>query len=202
MSTKTGFAPASAIISPVAMNVNGEVITSSPRPMPYAISAISSVSVPLDAPMQCLAPTYSASLLSSSTAFGAENELSVVEHRLHAAVHGFANALVLSLEVDEVHATRMISAAADHPLSAVRQPLLLQHLVDRLVGEPIRALVAGHAGVALHPVPLDACRSISRSSACHRSTFFTGFLSAVRQSRAFHCGSHSRMPLRTYCESV
>jgi hypothetical protein len=66
MSTKTGFAPASAIISPVAMNVNGDVTTSSPRPMPYAISAISNVSVPLDAPMQCLAPTYSASLRSSS----------------------------------------------------------------------------------------------------------------------------------------
>src|SRR4051794_17333024 len=33
---------------------------------------------------------------------------------------------------------------------------LTQHLIDRLVRKLIRALVAGHARVALHPVPLDA----------------------------------------------
>jgi hypothetical protein len=57
MSTNTHLAPASAIISPVAINVNGEVMTSSPGPTPSAINAINSVSVPLEAPMQCLTPT-------------------------------------------------------------------------------------------------------------------------------------------------
>jgi hypothetical protein len=56
MSTKTGVAPASAIISPVATKVNGTVITSSPRPMPSAMSAMRSVSVPLDAAMQLRVP--------------------------------------------------------------------------------------------------------------------------------------------------
>jgi hypothetical protein len=32
----------------------------------------------------------------------------VVQHRLHAAVHGLAHALVLSLEIDEIHWARMI----------------------------------------------------------------------------------------------
>ncbi len=57
MSTNTGFAPISAIISAVAKNVNGTVTTSSPGPMSSAISAISRASVPLATAMQCRAPT-------------------------------------------------------------------------------------------------------------------------------------------------
>ncbi len=57
MSTKTGLAPISAIISAVAKNVNGTVMTSSPGPMSSAISAMSRASVPLATPMQCFAPT-------------------------------------------------------------------------------------------------------------------------------------------------
>jgi hypothetical protein len=40
--------------------------------------------------------------------FRAENELPMIQHRLHAPVHGFADTLVLSLEIDEIHAARMI----------------------------------------------------------------------------------------------
>jgi hypothetical protein len=35
--------------------------------------------------------------------FRAEDELPVIEHRLHAAAHRFAHALVLGLEIDEIH---------------------------------------------------------------------------------------------------
>jgi hypothetical protein len=69
-STNTGFAPISAIISAVAKNVNGTVITSSPGFTSRAMSAISSASVPLATPMQCFAPTYSASRCSSSVTSG------------------------------------------------------------------------------------------------------------------------------------
>ena len=57
MSTNTGFAPINAIISPVAINVNGVVITSSPAFRPSAIIAISSASVPLATVMQCFVST-------------------------------------------------------------------------------------------------------------------------------------------------
>ncbi len=56
MSTNTGRAPMSAIISAVAKNVNGAVITSSPGLMSRARSAISSASVPLATAMQCFVP--------------------------------------------------------------------------------------------------------------------------------------------------
>ena len=48
------------------------------------------------------------------------------------------------------------------------------------------------------PVPLDVVAR-RRSSRSHRSPFFTGFFSAVRQPRAFQPGSHWVMPLRRYC---
>jgi len=50
MSTNTGLAPASAIVSAVAMKVNGDVMTSSPAPMPQARKASRSASVPLAHP--------------------------------------------------------------------------------------------------------------------------------------------------------
>ena len=56
MSTNTGRAPSSTIISAVAAKVNGVVTTSSPGPMPSAIRLISSASVPDAQVMQCLAP--------------------------------------------------------------------------------------------------------------------------------------------------
>ncbi len=46
MSTYTGRAPRMAIVSAVATKVNGVVTTSSPGPMPRAIIAIWSASVP------------------------------------------------------------------------------------------------------------------------------------------------------------
>ena len=56
MSTNTGFAPSSTMVSAVAAKVKGVVMTSSPGPMPSAIRAIKSASVPLATVMQCLAP--------------------------------------------------------------------------------------------------------------------------------------------------
>ncbi|MNV95169.1 hypothetical protein D3C71_1900340 [compost metagenome] len=54
-STKTGVAPSSTMTSAVATKVNEVVITSSPAPMPSAISDISRASVPEATVMQCLA---------------------------------------------------------------------------------------------------------------------------------------------------
>ena len=61
-STKTGVAPVSATASPVAQNVNDGQNTASPRPMPFAISTISSASVPLAQVTTCLAPQNAASV--------------------------------------------------------------------------------------------------------------------------------------------
>ena len=46
------------------------------------------------------------------------------------------------------------------------------------------------------------CACASASSARHRSSFFTGLRSAVRQPLRFQRASHSDMPVRRYCESV
>ena len=56
MSQKSGRAPSRAIVPAVAKKVKGEVITSSPGPMPSAISASSSASVPEETPMPCSQP--------------------------------------------------------------------------------------------------------------------------------------------------
>src|SRR5467141_1428790 len=69
-STKTGVAPASATASPVAQNVNDGQNTASPRPTPFAISTISSASVPLAQVTTCLAPLYTASSASSCATSG------------------------------------------------------------------------------------------------------------------------------------
>src|SRR4051812_33640631 len=44
--------------------------------------------------------------------------------------------------------------------------------------------------------------STNASSRCHRSTFFTGFLSTVRQPRFFQSWIQTEIPLCTYLESV
>ena len=51
MSQKSGRAPTRAMVPAVAKNVKGLVITASPGPIPSAISATSSASVPEDSPM-------------------------------------------------------------------------------------------------------------------------------------------------------
>jgi hypothetical protein len=70
MSTNTGVAPSSTMASAVAMKVKGVVITSSPRPTPSAISAISNASVPEATVMQWRAPVYRARRSSSSATSG------------------------------------------------------------------------------------------------------------------------------------
>src|SRR5579884_1385942 len=47
-----------------------------------------------------------------------------------------------------------------------------------------------------------ACAAAAASRRCHSSWFLTGFLSAVRQPRAFQAGSQRVMPSRTYWLSV
>ena len=66
-STNTGVAPVSATASPVAQNVNDGQSTASPGPMPFAISTISSASVPLAQLTTCLAPQKAASAASSAS---------------------------------------------------------------------------------------------------------------------------------------
>jgi len=56
MSQNTGRAPLRAIVPAVAKNVNGEVITSSPAPIPKAIKASNNASVPEETPMPADAP--------------------------------------------------------------------------------------------------------------------------------------------------
>ncbi len=102
-STSTGFPPSSTIISAVATNVNGHVITSSPGFSPIAISAIWSASVPLPQVTQCLAPDMPRQPLLELGDFRAEDELAVVEDLLDAGVDRVAELAVLGLEVDEVH---------------------------------------------------------------------------------------------------
>ncbi len=70
MSTNTGLPPSRTIVSAVAANVNGVVMTSSPGFKPSAIRLISSASVPLATVMQCFAPVKAASCCSSSLTSG------------------------------------------------------------------------------------------------------------------------------------
>ncbi len=70
MSTNTGVAPSSTMVSAVAAKVNGVVTTSSPGFRPSAISEISSASVPLATVTQCFAPVKAASAASSSATSG------------------------------------------------------------------------------------------------------------------------------------
>ena len=69
MSQNAGRAPVRAIVPAVAKKVNGDVITSSPAPMPSAMRASSSASVPEDTPTACAAPQYSAISVSNARTF-------------------------------------------------------------------------------------------------------------------------------------
>ena len=66
MSANTGTAPSRRTHPPVAKNVNDGTITSSPGPIPMAIMATSSASVPLETPSACRVPQYAASSASKA----------------------------------------------------------------------------------------------------------------------------------------
>ncbi len=68
-STSTGFAPVSAMASPVAMKVKGVVMISSPGPTPWAMRAMISASVPEPTPMANSVPTKAASSPSRALPF-------------------------------------------------------------------------------------------------------------------------------------
>src|SRR5690606_39205416 len=63
-------APRRATTPAVAKNVNGVVITSSPGPMPSAINATSSASVPDETPIPCAHREYAATSASSRSTWG------------------------------------------------------------------------------------------------------------------------------------
>jgi len=66
-----------------------------------------------------------------------------------------------------------------------------RHLVrPRLASSSARSF-SGWPACPFTQCQLTRCLPATRSSSCHKSTFFTGFLSAVRQPRRFQSGSHS-----------
>ena len=81
-------------------------------------------------------------------------------------------------------------ALLEQTLSASRfgfiAPLAPARAAITVARQFVGALVHGVAGVALDPVPAHVvCACSAASSRFHRSTFFTGFLSAVRQPLRF-----------------
>ena len=70
MSTNTGFAPVYKMELPVAANVNGVVITSSPSPIPAAKRATCNAEVPELVAIPYFAPTYFANSSSNSITLG------------------------------------------------------------------------------------------------------------------------------------
>jgi len=70
MSTKTGRAPSLATTPADAKKENGDVMTSSPGPIPRAISDTSNASVPEETPIACAVPTSRAKALSNASTAG------------------------------------------------------------------------------------------------------------------------------------
>ena len=70
MSTNTGVAPMRSMASPVAKNVNDDVMTSSPGFTPAARSPMIRASVPEFTPMQCSTPMTSAMAVSNCDTSG------------------------------------------------------------------------------------------------------------------------------------
>ena len=66
ISIKTGVAPSKETTSADAKKVKSGTNTASPAPMPQALRARVSASVPLAQDIQCLTPTYSAKEASNS----------------------------------------------------------------------------------------------------------------------------------------
>src|SRR3989344_8768917 len=69
MSINTGFAPVKIIAFAVAKKVKGVVITSSPEPMPAALSAVIRALVPLSVAIAYFVPQYLANASSNSATF-------------------------------------------------------------------------------------------------------------------------------------
>src|SRR5271157_4395862 len=86
MSTKTGFAPTRAMEPAVAMKLKGDVMTSSPGPMPAAIKERTRASVPEAQPMANLAPSFAASSSSRSFTSGPRMKYWLSKTRVTAAI--------------------------------------------------------------------------------------------------------------------
>ena len=100
MSTNTGRAPSRQTAPAVAKNVKLGRITSSPAPMPSAISGNSSASLPDAQPMACSVPQYAATADSSLRAGRAVDERAAAADFGHRSVDLFAQAAVLARDVE------------------------------------------------------------------------------------------------------
>ena len=109
MSTSLGVAPRRETTPAVAKNENVGVITSSPGPMPSAISATSSASVPDDSPTACGTPRYSADLALETVDFGTADEALAVADARDRGQDLLPQGPVLPLQIERVgpdHVTR------------------------------------------------------------------------------------------------
>src|SRR5574340_1845934 len=89
-----------------------------------------------------------------------------------------------------------------HPCQSVAQLPLLPNICStpRFASSSARSLPSCPACPLTHTHSTWCCAA-SASSLRHRSSFFTGFLSAVFQPRFFQLCTHSLMPCCTYFES-
>ena len=85
----------------VAKNEYVGVMTSSPGPMPSAISATSSASVPDDTAIACSAPSSAASSRSSASTSGPEDEPLAVADARDRREDLVADAAVLRVEIEQ-----------------------------------------------------------------------------------------------------
>jgi hypothetical protein len=102
-STKTGVAPSLLTHPAVAKNEYVGVMTSSPAPMPSAIRARSSASVPEDTVTACPAPMDAASSCSNALDLGPEDEALAVADTRDGGEQLVANGRVLRAEVEQGH---------------------------------------------------------------------------------------------------
>ena len=100
-SANTGVAPTSATTSAVAQKVKDGQITASPGPMPLAISASTSASVPLAQVTAWRAPQNAASSASNVAHLRAQDELAMIEHARDRGIDRAAKAAALRGDVDE-----------------------------------------------------------------------------------------------------
>ncbi len=133
-STNTAVAPAIQIASAVAKNVFGCVMTSSPGPMPIAISASQIASVPLPDADGVRHPVKRGQLLFELLEHGALHVLAALDHALQVRVYLRLNVLVLphvSVKADlhhHLHGLRLpqkIRIASLHPFGgdALHSPI-------------------------------------------------------------------------------
>ena len=110
MSTNTGLAPASTMVSAVAAKVKGVVMTSWPGPMPFGHQGDQERLGAAGDGDAVLGAGVGGELGFQLGHLGAHDELAVVEHGLDARVDAGLEGLVLGLEVDELHAQLSISS--------------------------------------------------------------------------------------------